>query len=152
MNRTVKRPFWLHQAAEYVIGLAAVASGFQSADPVVPSVMGAVILVNAAVADGAFGAFRLVGRRWHRRADIAVLLALALVTVVADTDFSTRLVQIGIIVVLGVVVMGTDYRERVDIVKPAGGPVGPSEDIGRRAGHVVGTLAARLRDTARRRS
>lgn len=151
MDRTVKRPFWLHQAAEYVIGLAAVASGFQSPDPVIPSIMGALILLNAAVADGVLGAFRLVGRRWHRRADVAVLIVLVFLAVVADADVSTRLVQIGIIAVLGVVVMGTDYRERIDIVKPAGGPVGTSEDIGRRAGHVVGSLAARLRDTARRR-
>lgn len=151
MGRTVKRPFWLHQAAEYVIGLAAVASGFQSPDPVVPAIMGALILVNAAVADGALGAFRLVGRRWHRRADISVLIALVLLAAIADADVSTRLVQFAIIVVLGVVVMGTDYRERVEIVKPVGGPIGTSEDIGRRAGHVAGTLAARLRETARRR-
>ncbi|MGA0878205.1 MAG: hypothetical protein ACO3SP_03725 [Ilumatobacteraceae bacterium] len=152
MSRTAKRPFWLHQAAEYVIGLAAVASGFQSPDPVVPAVMGALILINAAVADGALGAFRVVSRRWHRRADIAVLIALVLLIVVADVDLSTRLVQIGIIMVLGVVVMGTDYRNRDEIVKPVGGPVGRSADIGRRAGHVAGSLAARLRDSARRRS
>lgn len=151
MRLTGKRPFWLHQAAEYVIGLAAVATGFQSADPIAPSIMGGLILLNAAVADGALGAFRWVGRRWHRRTDVAVLVVSVVLSVVADVDLSTRLTQFGLIVILGVVVTGTDYRERAKVSDSLDGSGGTAADIGRRAGHAAGSLAARLRETARRR-
>ena len=55
----VLRPFWLHQAAEYLIGLVLVAQGLQSPTPVVPALAGGLVLVNAACVDGPLGAFRL---------------------------------------------------------------------------------------------
>lgn len=151
MTRATKRPFWLHQAAEYVIGLAAVGAGLQSPDPTLPAVMGGLVLVNAALAEGPLGAFRLVGRRWHRWTDVMVLAALTVVAVVADTDLSTRLVQIGLIIVLAVVIMGTDYREAAEIRRRSDDEGLRSTDIGRRAGRYAGSLAARARDTAQRR-
>ncbi|MEJ7720363.1 MAG: hypothetical protein WKF58_07860 [Ilumatobacteraceae bacterium] len=35
-----RRPFWLHQLAEYLIGGMLVASGLQSPSPVVPAAIG----------------------------------------------------------------------------------------------------------------
>ena len=58
----VRRPFWLHQAAEYLIGLVLVAQGLQSPTPLVPTLAGGVVIVNAAVVEGPLGAFRLVPR------------------------------------------------------------------------------------------
>ena len=69
----VLRPFWLHQAAEYLIGLVLVAQGLQSLDPVVPTLAGGLVILNAAVVDGPLGAFRLFSRRAHRIVDLVVI-------------------------------------------------------------------------------
>ena len=67
-----KRSFWMHQLAEYVIGFALVATGLQSPEPLVPTLLGALIVLNTACVDAPFGAFRKVGRRMHRVLDIVV--------------------------------------------------------------------------------
>ena len=74
------RPFWLHQASEYLIGLVLVAMGLQSLHPAVPTLAGGLIILNAALVDGPLGAFRMFSRRTHRIVDlvvIGVLLVLA---------------------------------------------------------------------------
>ena len=147
MPASAKRPFWLHQVAEYIIGLAAIATGVQSPEPLVPALIGGLVLVNAAVVDGPLGAFRLVGRRTHRLTDIVVLVAMALSVVVPGLDVSTRLTQGALAVVFAVVVMGTDYRAPVDKRRSESGS--RATEIGRTSGRVVGTLAARVRDRAR---
>ena len=38
MGERAMRPFWIHQAAEYLIGIAVVATAIQDPEPVVPSV------------------------------------------------------------------------------------------------------------------
>ena len=60
MSERVKRPFWLHQIAEYIIGIALIGSGLQSPSPAVPAVIGGLMLLNAATVDGAFLAEQLV--------------------------------------------------------------------------------------------
>ena len=62
MGRRAMRPFWIHQAAEYLIGIALVAQGLQSPKPLVPCVVGALVILNAAVSIGPLGAFRWFGR------------------------------------------------------------------------------------------
>ena len=42
------RPFWVHQLAEYLIGISLVAQGMQDIEPLVPSLAGALVMVNAA--------------------------------------------------------------------------------------------------------
>ena len=46
------RPFWLHQAAEYLIGLVLVAVGLQSLEPLWPTLAGGLVILNAAVSTG----------------------------------------------------------------------------------------------------
>ena len=67
------RPFWLHQAAEYLIGLVLVAMGLQSLDPAVPTLAGGLVILNAALVDGPLGAFRMFSRRAHRIVDLVVI-------------------------------------------------------------------------------
>lgn len=149
MPATAKRPFWLHQLAEYVIGLAAVATGLQSPDPLLPAVTGALVLLNVAVADGPFAAFRLVGRRPHRLCDVVVVVLMAALVAVPGTDLSVRLTQVALVAVYGVVMMGTDYRVPIEKKAQASAAEGTSTEIGRTAGRLAGSVAARIRDRKR---
>jgi hypothetical protein len=149
MPAAVKRPFWLHQVAEYVIGLAAIATGLQSPDPLLPALTGGAVLLNAAVADGPFAAFRLVGRRLHRLADVAVVVLMVALVAVPGTELSVRLTQVALAAVFAVVVMGTDYRAPIEKKARQTATEGRSDEIGRMAGRVAGTVAARVRDRKR---
>ena len=56
MAERAMRPFWIHQLAEYLIGVALVAQGLQEKDPLVPAVAGVLVIVNASVVRGPLGA------------------------------------------------------------------------------------------------
>jgi len=141
-----KRAFWLHQAAEYVVGGALVASGLQSVDPLVPTALGALIVINAAVADAPLAAFRKVGRRAHRVLDYLLVAIAVAACALPGLETNTRLVQI-LVVVFVVVVVRTDYSAPVKkgITELSGTPDGRADEIGRLAGRTAGTLAGRVR-------
>jgi hypothetical protein len=146
----VQRPFWLHQAAEYVVGLALIAQGLQAAEPWLPGAAGAVIVVNAAIARGPLGAFAFVGRRLHRLFDVIIIVGLLGAAILPGVELAMRLVLGGFAVVLGFVARYTRYDHR------AAGSAGASpgrrrtdasdgetsgdraEDFGRRAGRLAG--------------
>ena len=77
------RPFWLHQLGEYLIAGVLVASAWYSPEPAIQATLGALILVNAAFADGTVGAFRLINRTVHKWFD-AVIIVLLLIAAVQD--------------------------------------------------------------------
>ena len=146
----MKRPFWLHQFAEYVIGAALVGSGLQSPTPEVPAVLGGLVILNAAVVDGPLGAFRLVGRRVHRILDIVVVVLGVVATSLPSLDLGTRITQLCCLIVLAMVVMNTNYSTASSRRRSPGEDTGSQvrdrpEEIGRRAGRVAGTLASRAR-------
>lgn len=142
MAVTSKRPFWLHQLAEYIVGAALIGSGLQSGSPAVPAIVGGAILVNASLVDSPLGAFRVMSRRGHRMCDVVVLGAAVIVTIVVDIDLATRITQAACLTVFAVIVLNTNYA-------PPGArtpmPSGQSEAIGRIAGRKVGTWAGRVR-------
>lgn len=142
-----KRAFWLHQAAEYVVGGALLASGLQSVDPLVPTILGAAIVINAAVADAPLAAFRKVGRRLHRLLDYVLVVIAMGACALPDLETNTRLVQILIVVVLIVVVARTDYSPptKKGVTELSQRPDGRADEIGRLAGRTAGTLAGRVR-------
>jgi len=142
-----KRAFWVHQAAEYVVGGALVASGLQSVDPVVPTALGALIVINAAVADAPLAAFRKVGRRAHRVLDYILVAIAVAACALPGLETNTRMVQILIVVVLIVVVARTDYSAptKKGVTELSQRPDGRSDEIGRLAGRTVGTVAGKLR-------
>ena len=151
MPESGKRSFWLHQLAEYIVGGAMLASGLQSPQPLVPAIVGSLILLNTAIVDAPFGAFRLVGRRLHRILDY-IVLGLAVVACAAPgMDVATRLVQILIVIVFAVVVWRTDYSALKPKVKQpiSATPEGKADEIGRFAGHTAGTWASKIRDKSR---
>ena len=145
-----KRPFWLHQAAEYLIGLVLVAMGLQSLDPAVPALAGGLVLINAAVVDGPLGAFRLFSRRAHRVADVVVIGVLAALAVLPwlDVDNTSRALLGAAAVVLGFVWWNSAFTKRPP--RQPGQPVDRSEAFGRSAGRTVGGIARVVRDRSHR--
>ena len=143
------RPFWLHQAAEYLIGLVLVAMGLQSIHPAVPTIAGGVVILNAALVDGPLGAFRLFSRPAHRIVDLVVicLLAAAALWPWSDIDSTSRLLLASAAAVLGVVWWNSAFVTRS---KPGADlRVGRSEAIGRSAGRMAGGIAKAVRDRSK---
>ena len=147
MAEAGKRPFWMHQIVEYILGGALVASGMQSVTPHVPAVLGGLIMLHAALTKGALGAFRAYDRRLHRTFDI-VIIGLSLVAVGQpwlEVDAGTRIIILAITTVQIVVFFGSSYAERQRKVAPApgtgdAGKTGDrSTDLGRSAGRIAGS-------------
>jgi hypothetical protein len=154
-----KRSFWLHQAAEYLIGAVFVAQGLQSPDPLIPSVLGGLVMVNTACAKGTLSAFRLFGKKTHRLLDAIVIAVILVFTVqpVISIDASTRLIMGVLALVLGFIWKQSDFtdstreirtRERAE-ARAAGVPAAPArapsrpdgsaaDTIGRTAGRLAG--------------
>jgi hypothetical protein len=69
-------PFWLHQIGEYLIAAVLIASAWYSPEPAVQAVLGSLIMINAAFADGPAGAFHLIGRAIHKWIDVGIMILL----------------------------------------------------------------------------
>ncbi len=97
-QQLAKRPFWLHQLAEYILGLALVAVGVQSPTPAVPAVVAAVIIIHAAITKAPLAAFRLIDRRTHRVIDVGVIAfeVVAAIQPWFSIEGSTRLIMLAI--------------------------------------------------------
>jgi hypothetical protein len=145
----VLRPFWLHQTAEYLIGLVLVAQGLQSPSPVVPALAGGLVLVNAACVDGPISAFHWFSRRAHRTFDLVVIAVIALLAAMPflDVDNTTRIVMAVIAAILAVVWWNSSFATPVPRARDP--LVDRSEAIGRGAGRVAGSIARAVRDRSK---
>jgi hypothetical protein len=134
-----KRPFWMHQLVEYILGGAMVAAGLQSPTPLVPSVVGGIIMLHAAITVGPLSAFRILDRKVHRYVDTVVmgLEVLGGVQPWIDLESGTRFLVVGIAVVHLFVWWNTNFATRVksERVSTEGGR---STEVGRIAGRLVG--------------
>jgi len=130
------RPFWMHQVVEYIIGAVFVSAGFGSPTPVLPAVLGAIVMVNAAVAIGPASAFRLVHRRVHRIIDLIVIGLVAVATVQPWVDLDTNArILIGMLgVVLAFVWWNTDFATKEERRTRRRAVTPDAEQVGRSAG------------------
>lgn len=114
MAERAMRPFWIHQLAEYLIGVALIAQGLQEKDPVVPAVAGIAVLLNAAIARGPLGAFKWVGRRTHRWLDLVLIVGILVAAVQPSMTVPPggRLIMLVMLVPLGFLWFYTDWAER----------------------------------------
>jgi hypothetical protein len=155
MAERAMRPFWIHQLAEYLIGLALVAQGMQDPEPLVPAVAGGLVMVNVAIVRGPLGAFRFIGRRVHRWLDVVVMLAIvvgALQPWVA-VEASGRLIMLVMLVPLGFLWWYTDWAERPDRRRRRADRAGPrSDDLGRSAGRMAGNAWVAGKRAVKKRS
>ncbi|MFM1839128.1 MAG: hypothetical protein RIS37_394 [Actinomycetota bacterium] len=106
------RGFWLHQLVEYFIGGGVVMMSAQLQEPTVPAVMGLIILANAAIADGVLSAFKWISRGIHRLIDWLIIVACLVLSFIADIETNGRLVLLGVGLVLGIIVLGTNFAKR----------------------------------------
>lgn len=139
MAGSAKRPFWMHQVVEYLLGGSMIAAGLQSPTPLVPTVVGGIVMLHAAMTIGPLGAFRVIGRRVHRVVDIAVM-ALEVVAGVQpwiEIESGTRFLVAGIALVHLYVWWNTNFAMRVK-APPVSGEGGRSTEVGRIAGRLVG--------------
>jgi hypothetical protein len=139
----VQRPFWIHQIVEYLVGIGLISASVQLPDPAVPALLGLLIILNAAVAKGSAGAFRLVGRRLHRTFDLVVIAVLVFFAVQPwiEIDGTGRLLIGAIAFILCFVWFYTDFDEQRTRAerraeRAARGPR-DSHEIGRQAGRVA---------------
>ena len=144
------RPFWLHQAAEYLVALVLIASSLQSPDPLWPALAGGLVLVNAALSGPPLGAFRVVGRPLHRRLDLVVVGVLVVVAALPllTIDAASRLTMLVVAVVLGFVWWGTNFatsaERRRRLASSTSGRV-DAQSIGRTAGRLVAKAGDAMR-------
>ena len=110
-----KRPFWAHQALEYVLALALLSHVLRVDDGLWPRLLAAGLLINVAVVDGPLGAFRLLTRKQHRAVDVVLAGAAVLLGVQWWIDLSTltRIVVVGIGALLAALVPITQWESRV---------------------------------------
>ena len=135
----------MHQVVEYLIGLVLIGAAFQSMEPVVPSVMGAVVMANTAMAKGPASAFPIFSRTQHRWLDVAVMLSLvgAAFQPVFDVDSTGRLLLGAIAFVMFFIWLNSDFSEkpvrRKNKARQGRRNARPaSEEIGKKAGRAVG--------------
>ncbi|MEY2402102.1 MAG: hypothetical protein QOJ08_2213 [Ilumatobacteraceae bacterium] len=139
MGDSSKRPFWMHQLVEYILGGSLIAAGLQSPTPVVPSVLGGIVMVHSAVTVGPLGAFRVLRRGLHRYIDIAVIVleVAAALQPWIELDPGTRALVVGIAFVHLFVWWNTSYTMRVKSPRVSA-EGGRSTEVGRIAGRLVG--------------
>jgi len=106
------RGFWMHQFVEYFIAGGLVMMSAQLKEPTIPAVMGLIMLVNTAVTDGLLSAFKWINRGVHRVIDWLIIVACLVLSFVADIETNGRLALLGVGLVLGVVVLGTNFAKR----------------------------------------
>ena len=150
--RRAWRPFWIHQGAEYLVGLVLVAGGVQSTAPLVPTLAGGLIVLNAAVVNGPLGAFRLVTRPQHRILDLVVagVVAVAALLPFVELDGVSRASMLVIAVILGFLWYGTNFETRPEAARRRSNARAAlasdrSEAIGRTAGRLVARATAEAR-------
>ena len=152
----VKRPFWMHQLVEYVLGIVLIAQGLQSPTPAIPAVAGGLVVVNTAIARGPLSAFRVLSRRQHRLADLLVMAAVIVLAVqpAVKVDASVRVVMVVIVGVMAFVWFQSSFAEKKRSGRaPISAADGRGNEIGRLAGRAVGdgiNAAKRLRDARKR--
>ncbi|HEY5664774.1 MAG TPA: hypothetical protein VIS05_12145 [Ilumatobacter sp.] len=155
MGERALRPFWVHQLAEYLIGVSLVAQGMQDPSPLVPTVAGGLVLVNAAMVRGPLGAFKLVGRALHRWLDVvvmAVIAAGALQPWIA-VDVSGRFIMGVILVPLGFLWFYTDWAERPQRKQRRVDRAGSTgEVVGRSAGRIAASAFLAGKQAVKKRS
>ncbi len=126
----------MHQVVEYVIGASFISTAIASSTPIIPIVLGVIILVNAAVAIGPAGAFRVVHRQVHRIFDLAImgLILFASVQPVYEVQRGTRALMIALGLVMAFVWWNSDFATRDERKKRRGSR---SSGAARSAGRAV---------------
>lgn len=128
MASSGKRPFWAHQGAEYLVGIAFVAQGLQSSTPMLPTLLGGLVVLNTACAKGPLSAFQVVGRRAHRVLDALVIVAVIIGSVqpFVSVESGTRLIMGLLAFALAFIWLLSDFTEKVKAPRSKRGSASPT--------------------------
>jgi len=155
MGERAMRPFWIHQAAEYLIGIAIVAQGIQDPKPIVPAVVGGLVVLNAAVVRGPLSAFKWFRRGMHKWIDVGMMgvIVVAALNPWIETTASGRLTLLIMVLPLGFLWFYTDWAERPARRQRRQIDAGPTgEKIGRSAGRIAGSGYMAAKQAIKKRS
>ena len=155
MGERALHPFWIHQAAEYLIGIAVVATAIQDPEPVIPAIVGVLVILNAAVVRGPLGAFRWFGRAAHRWIDLVLMIVILAVVVqpFADVPITGRGVMLLALVPYAFMWFYTDWAERPARRQRRAAAAGDTgEKIGRSAGRLAGAGYVAAKQAIKKRS
>ncbi|MEZ5217395.1 MAG: hypothetical protein R2715_12640 [Ilumatobacteraceae bacterium] len=108
-----RRPFWIHQLVEYLLGLVILQQGLQSSEPILPLVLGALVLANAGLVEGPLSVLPKIARPAHRGADVvvAVLVTAAALFGGSRVTDNVRWVLYLVAGLMAFLVVATDYTE-----------------------------------------
>ena len=136
----VRRPFWMHQIVEYILGVALIMTAVQQPEPAIPAMMGLLVLLNASIAIGPAGAFRLVSRGLHKQLDLVVIGLLFFMAVQPfwSVDSTGRMIMAAIGVVMLFIWFHSDFTApgatQGRTGRPQGGERAGVERDGRKVG------------------
>ena len=139
-------PFSIHQVAEYAIGLGLIAQAAEGPSATLPVIVGAAILLSAALTDGPLAGWKAVSRPSHRIVDIVLAVSALLLAVLpwSHAAVTSRVVLGVAAALLGILILKTSYAPRV--VRPPRSRGDVAEDIGRSAGRLVSKSVKAYRD------
>jgi len=139
-------PFSIHQIAEYALGLGLIAQAVQGSQAIAPVLLGAAILVSAAVTEGPVAGWKAVSRPVHRVVDITLAVVALVLAFLPWTkaDLASRAVLVVTAALLGLLILRSDYTPKVVREPRNRGDV--AEDFGRSAGRMVGRSVKAYRD------
>lgn len=155
MAERALRPFWMHQLVEYIVGIAVLVQGLQDPEPIIPSLAGVLVIVNAAAVRGPLGAFKFIGRRIHRWLDLLVAAAIIVAAVQpwVPIEFTGRAILLIVLVPLGFLWYYTDWEERAGRKARRQSQAGDTgADLGGKAGRLAGNAWVAGKRAVRKRS
>ena len=132
----MKRPFWLHQVVDYILGIMVMAQATKADSPLVPLVIGLFMLINAACVNGPLAAYRGLSRPGHRIADLVLWAAIVVVAALGlGVSGGIRVTLLIVAVIWAVVIFNTNFA--VPVPREKLPPAQRSEAVGRMAGRAV---------------
>lgn len=143
----------MHQLVEYILGIALIAGGAQSTTPLVPCVLGALVLLIAASTKSSVAAFRVLPRAMHRVVDPLLCAALVIGALQPwrEVDVASQVALIGVAVVYTVVWLQSDYSERPARRRDPQAAGDRSTQVGAAMGRMTGQAIAAARRSRQRR-
>lgn len=88
--RRQRKHLWVSQLLEYAIGFAIAWSASRASEPLVPAVVAALVITNAAIVKAPLSAFRVTGPQLHRAFGVALSLAILAAAIFVDVDAGTK--------------------------------------------------------------
>jgi hypothetical protein len=88
--RRKRKHLWVVQLLEYAIGFAIAWSASRASEPLVPAIVAALVITNAAIVKAPLSAFRVTGPQLHRVVGVVLSIAILVAAIFIDVDAGTK--------------------------------------------------------------